>query len=1330
MVRFRRLVIVALCAAILSFGFFAESAFALTISGRVYANEGTTQLTTAGKTIMARFGTSTAGFFATTTVALNGFWQIQNVTATDFYLGMPIHVWVDGDSTFRAFAFTKASSTANNITGLDLYKNTVIVKHEGFTGTSTTNADLGVYDADDNGSIQFRVTGSNIAVNAANTLYVAAGSEFKPGGTITLFGNAANANGDGDLRLATGLRQDGVASTSILTMESNALDLAGNWYASSTATFRHAGIVTFNSSSTGNKLIFATSSPFYDLSFSGTGPKKFAADATTTGFTIGAGTTVVGPPGLAVGGSLTIASGGVLTHEQNTTSQLYTLNLSVTNLTIDSGGKIDVNFKGLASNTGTGAGGATFSNGNGSGGGYGGNGANASGANPGGVTYGSTTEPTDIGSGGGSGPCGPGGSGGGAVKLTVSGTFSIAGSLTATGGTGPACGNGGSGGGSGGSIWINTGTLSGAGTISANGGVGGVGGGGAGGGGRIALYYTTDASSVTKQTFGGATTVGGGAGTIFTKATASTTGDLLVDNNNVAGANTTMPGTVALDNLTIRNSSVFVAPASLYIAGNYVNNATFLHNGGTVYATSSVNSVASTYAGASFDTGGSGNGFPYSITFYNGFFWVVDFVDDEVYKYNTNGTYASFSFDTAAIGNDNPRGITDYNGYFFVTDNTDNAVYKYNPDGTYTGTSFALTAVDTDPAGITAANDFLWVVDDVDAEVYKYNTDGTYTGTSFDTSGSGSGNPFGIAFFNDFFWIADYLDAEVYRYNSNGTYTGVSFDTSVSGNVDSYGVASANGFLWVTDTTDAEVYKYNVTQQFSGTMTGGSSFNNVVFSGRGPKAFGTSASTTGNFTVDSGATYVAPFLLTIGGNYTNNGTFTAGNGTVYFSTTSPTTQTLSGAMTGVSAFASTTFIGSGVKTFTSSASTTNHFTINSGATVVAPPLLSVSGNYTNSGTFTHNSGRVYLNGTASQTATGTMTGASAFRELTILNTSGTGATQSVIFGTAASTTGTFTMVASTSAQFASGAATSSFNGVSWNGSAGSPVWLRSSSGGTPWGLVATNTQAVSYVNVKDSYACAGDTVNVSDGTNSGGNSCWNFATPNMELLHYRWRFDNGGDGEATSATGAEDVSLSTGIYVGDRRRLRIQVKNIGAGSASNITYRLEYALDACSAWTPVADYNAASSEAWTMDLSPYANNMASTSKYADISTPAGTFVPGYLMTVTAQTPAQTLTAAPQYTELEYSLRSRSSVTPDTTYCFRLTNAGSIANFTYTQSPQVIVRPNSARGISGGSAVEESDTPSGNVSGGGQGSGGGGEGSGTPPAPVGGGGQGGGGGDSG
>jgi len=67
-------------------------------------------------------------------------------------------------------------------------------------------------------------------------------------------------------------------------------------------------------------------------------------------------------------------------------------------------------------------------------------------------------------------------------------------------------------------VWLTAGTLSGNGTISVSGGNGQNSAAG-GGGGRIAVYYTTDSSTISYQAYGG--TGGsanvGGAGTIFKK---------------------------------------------------------------------------------------------------------------------------------------------------------------------------------------------------------------------------------------------------------------------------------------------------------------------------------------------------------------------------------------------------------------------------------------------------------------------------------------------------------------------------------------------------------------------------------------------------------------------------------------------------------------------------------------------------------------------------------------------------------------------------------------------------------------------------------------------
>ena len=166
--------------------------------------------------------------------------------------------------------------------------------------------------------------------------------------------------------------------------------------------------------------------------------------------------------------SLHITNNGVITHTAGDAS----FNLTITgDMTIDSGSSINADGKGYASDTGPGAGHVGFCGGSGGGyGGVGGYGCGVSGCGGyclGGPTYGSLTEPTDLGSGGGR----SGGSGGGAIRLTVGGALTVEGEVRACGqftDSDSQCG-----GGSGGSIWITTGALKGSGVIVADGGNGG-----------------------------------------------------------------------------------------------------------------------------------------------------------------------------------------------------------------------------------------------------------------------------------------------------------------------------------------------------------------------------------------------------------------------------------------------------------------------------------------------------------------------------------------------------------------------------------------------------------------------------------------------------------------------------------------------------------------------------------------------------------------------------------------------------------------------------------------------------------------------------------------
>jgi hypothetical protein len=268
-------------------------------------------------------------------------------------------------------------------------------------------------------------------------------------------------------------------------------------------------------------------------------------------------------------GTLLVASNGWV----NVTNQTLTI---TGNATIQAGGGIIADGTGSPGGQGTGAG--RYEGGDlgyiGGGGGYGGYGASG-GGNPyayGGVTYGSVTEPTALGSGGGvpsttQGTFPAGGAGGGAIRLSVTGTLQVDGRISARGlaGTGPSAG-----GGSGGSINLSAGTLAGSGIISANGGAGNSLGGG-GGGGRIAITYrTANIFSGLTSAYGGRGYAVGGAGTLYIKPLSTSQGPTLVvaDNGGQAGMNTSWPSAGAVD-LTVKGGAV-IASATSQTVGNLV----------------------------------------------------------------------------------------------------------------------------------------------------------------------------------------------------------------------------------------------------------------------------------------------------------------------------------------------------------------------------------------------------------------------------------------------------------------------------------------------------------------------------------------------------------------------------------------------------------------------------------------------------------------------------------------------------------------------------------------------------------------------------------------
>jgi hypothetical protein len=180
--------------------------------------------------------------------------------------------------------------------------------------------------------------------------------------------------------------------------------------------------------------------------------------------------------------------------------------INATNINIAATAAISADGLGFRSNEGPGVG--EYANDQGSGGSHGGIGGDGIAAAHG-STYGSVSAPTALGSGGAynwSGRTTLGGTGAGAIKLNVTDTLTVDGTVSADGGRYI---GGRTGGGSGGSVWIDALTLAGSGSITADGGIGYATEGGGGAGGRIALQWTT-----TPRTFNGIIRAKGGTGWI------------------------------------------------------------------------------------------------------------------------------------------------------------------------------------------------------------------------------------------------------------------------------------------------------------------------------------------------------------------------------------------------------------------------------------------------------------------------------------------------------------------------------------------------------------------------------------------------------------------------------------------------------------------------------------------------------------------------------------------------------------------------------------------------------------------------------------------------
>lgn len=246
--------------------------------------------------------------------------------------------------------------------------------------------------------------------------------------------------------------------------------------------------------------------------------------------------------------NLTISSNGYLTHYPNTDAEIYKLNWSLNNLTIEEGGEINVNSVGFSAQNGPGKSTSTAV-----GASHGGQGYGAS------ITtvYGDYSNPTSLGSGGRSF------AGGGTVIFNIANILDISGIISAEGQQGDR------GSGAGGSINLTASVISGTeGVISAEGkeNTNYIVYPGHSSGGRIKLEATTlNYSGDISAGGGGASSKYAAAGTIYKKTTDQTYGDLIIDNgsNGVTTSFTPINLPQSFDGITISNHGQLLVNVNL-----------------------------------------------------------------------------------------------------------------------------------------------------------------------------------------------------------------------------------------------------------------------------------------------------------------------------------------------------------------------------------------------------------------------------------------------------------------------------------------------------------------------------------------------------------------------------------------------------------------------------------------------------------------------------------------------------------------------------------------------------------------------------------------------
>ncbi len=337
----------------------------LSISGTVYSDEGSTTLGSKGIALSV----NGAAASSTTTAAANGTYTLTGVTAV---AGDVLTIYLDGETED---AVTVTVANGSDLTGINLYQDRLITRHDNSSSLTNTNLDTADNNADADITAIYGVSGGTLTLAADKHLYIPASNTYAPGGNISLSGNFTNAgtftkgtgtvtftkgsstqtvnggsssfynlthSGAGTLQLATST----LTVSNALTNSAGILDLAGINLTTTGATISNTATIqlqggetvtgftndtdsgTVNYNGTTSYASLAAGATYYNLTFNGSGGTWASAASTAVygALTVTTGTYNANGQTTAVTG-LTTVSGG--TYSASTATQTLTGGLTI-----------------------------------------------------------------------------------------------------------------------------------------------------------------------------------------------------------------------------------------------------------------------------------------------------------------------------------------------------------------------------------------------------------------------------------------------------------------------------------------------------------------------------------------------------------------------------------------------------------------------------------------------------------------------------------------------------------------------------------------------------------------------------------------------------------------------------------------------------------------------------------------------------------------------------------------------------------------------------------------------------------------------------------------